>query len=283
MLSAFCFLFVVEWILDKKYYICKVFETEIKRYDELVAEYQEKIVLPMGKKAFREYSEILFSCHSCGIEGSSFSVDDTRCLFEEQLGYHPVGKSLLECQEMADHFAAYEWMHNYLDHPFDVELLKTINRLVTLRTLTYKQADAVPGEFTTVDMAAGDTVFGEHEGLVAQVPRLMSSTAEMMKRGELHPMILSARFHGFFEYLHPFRDGNGRTGRLLSNFILLRHDYPELIILKEDRQEYIAALRTIRTEGTDEHLIAFFFKAATKQMENALAQKKQNSRTMFFF
>ena len=111
----------------------------------------------------------------------------------------------------------------------------------------------------------------------------MSSTAEMMKRGELHPMILSARFHGFFEYLHPFRDGNGRTGRLLSNFILLRHDYPELIIQKEDRQEYIAALRTIRTEGTDEHLIAFFFKAATKQMENALAQKKQNSRTMFFF
>lgn len=161
--------------------------------------------------------------------------------------------------------------------------MKTINRLVTLRTLTYKQADAVPGEFTTVDMAAGDTVFGEHQGLVAQVPRLMSSTAEMMKRGELHPMILSARFHGFFEYLHPFRDGNGRTGRFLSNFILLRHDYPELIIQKEDRQEYIAALRTIRMEGTDEHLIAFFFKAATKQMEYALAQKKQNSRTMFFF
>ena len=56
-----------------------------------------------------------------------------------------------------------------------------------------------------------------------------------------------------------------------------------MIIQKEDRQEYIAALRTIRMEGTDEHLIAFFFKAATKQMEYALAQKKQNSRTMFFF
>ena len=260
-----------------------MFETEIKLYEELAATYYEKIVLPMGKKEFREYSEILFSCHSCGIEGSSFSVDDTRCLFEEQLGYHPVGKSLLECQEMADHFAAYEWMHNHLDHPFDVGLLKTINRLVTLRTLTYKQADAVPGEFTTVDMAAGDTVFGEHEGLVAQVPRLMASTAEMMERGELPPMVLSARFHGFFEYLHPFRDGNGRTGRLLSNFILLRHNCPELIIQKEDRQEYITALRTIRTEGTDEHLVAFFFKAATKQMEFSLEQKMHNSRKMFFF
>ena len=59
----------------------------------------------------------------------------------------------------------------------------------------------------------------------------------------------------------------------------LRITYSE----KEDRQEYIAALRAIRMEGTDEHLIAFFFKAATKQMEYALAQKKQNSRKMFFF
>lgn len=37
-----------------------MFETEIKLYDELAAIYHEKIVLPMGKKAFREYSEILF-------------------------------------------------------------------------------------------------------------------------------------------------------------------------------------------------------------------------------
>ena len=35
-------------------------------------------------------------------------------------------------------------------------------------------------------------------------------------------MIIAARFHGFYEYLHPFRDGNGRLGRLMSNFILLK-------------------------------------------------------------
>ena len=34
-----------------------------------------------------------------------------------------MGKSLLECLEMADHFAAYEWMHSQLDHAFDVELV----------------------------------------------------------------------------------------------------------------------------------------------------------------
>jgi len=37
--------------------------------------------------------ENIFSIHSCGIEGSSFTVDDTRDLFEQGLGYYPVGKT----------------------------------------------------------------------------------------------------------------------------------------------------------------------------------------------
>ena len=104
-----------------------------------------------------------------------------------------------------------------------------------------------------------------------------------MKEGTAHPMVLSARFHGFFEYLHPFRDGNGRTGRLLSNFILLQYHLPELVILKDERQQYINALKAKRTEGTDEFLIIFFFQAAIKQLQDALDQKKQGSKTMFFF
>lgn len=260
-----------------------MFEQEITRYDQLAKEYLERVAKPMGDLEFRKHSEIIFSCHSCGIEGSSFSVDDTRALFEQGLGYHPVGKSLLECQEMADHFKAYEWMHSHLDHPFDVTLMKTINRLVTLNTLPYRVPDAIPGEFTTVDMAAGDTLFGDHDKLIAQVPRLMESTATAIAEGAIHPMVLAARFHGFFEYLHPFRDGNGRTGRLLTNFILLQHHLPELIIRKDDRQQYIAALKAKRTEGTDEHLIAFFFQAAIKQMQEELDQKHSGSWPMLFF
>lgn len=99
----------------------------------------------------------------------------------------------------------------------------------------------------------------------------------------MHPMVLAARFHGFYEYLHPFRDGNGRTGRLLSNFILLHFNLPELIIRKEDRQEYIGALRQIRMENTDEYLISFFFDKAIAQMKDDMAQKRKASRTMMFF
>lgn len=260
-----------------------MFETEIHQYDATVTKYQREIEGPLGKEQARERNEILFSCHSCGIEGSSFSVDDTRALFEQGLGYMPIGKSLLECQEMSDHFRAYEWMHAHLDHPFNVELIKHINKLVTLHTLTYKVPNATPGEFTTVDMAAGDTVFGEHEKLIAQVPRLMESTAKAIHSGKVHPMVLAARFHGFYEYLHPFRDGNGRTGRLLSNFILLHFGLPELIIRKEDREEYIGALKQIRKENTDEYLIRFFLKAATWQMKREIEQKHKANRTLFIF
>lgn len=270
-------------IREKTLNLQHMFENEIKKYDATVTTFQKEVTGPLGKAQERERNEILFSCHSCGIEGSTFSVDDTRSLFEQGLGYKPVGKSLLECQEMADHFAAYEWMHAHLDHPFDVDLLKDINRLVTLHTLAYKAPDVTPGEFTNVDMAAGDTVFGEHKKLIAQVPRLMDSTAHAMTEGKVHPMVIAARFHGFYEYLHPFRDGNGRTGRLLSNFILLHAGLPEIIIRKEDREEYIGALKQIRRENTDEYLVLFFFRTAIRQMEADIQQKRRASRTLLFF
>jgi hypothetical protein len=48
--------------------------------------------------------------------------------------------------------------------------------------------------------------------------------------------------HSAFERIHPFIDGNGRTGRLLLNLILVRLGYPPAIIYKRDRARYLAAL-----------------------------------------
>jgi len=131
-------------------------------------------------------------------------------------------------------------------------------------------------------MAAGDTVFGNHEELIARVPNLMESTERAINDGQ-HPLIVAAKWHGYYEYLHPFRDGNGRTGRLLSNFILLRAGHPLLIIKLEDRSEYISALKQIRTEGSDEFLIAFFLKTAINRMKSELEQKRKNSLPTMFF
>ncbi|HLJ81099.1 MAG TPA: Fic family protein [Ktedonobacterales bacterium] len=51
-----------------------------------------------------------------------------------------------------------------------------------------------------------------------------------------------ARLHAAFERIHPFLDGNGRTGRLLTNLILIRLGYPPVIIQKRERSFYLAAL-----------------------------------------
>lgn len=52
-----------------------------------------------------------------------------------------------------------------------------------------------------------------------------------------------ARCHSQFERIHPFLDGNGRTGRLLTNLVLVRLGYPPAIIYQRDRGRYLAALR----------------------------------------
>lgn len=261
------------------------FDTEIKEYEAARQQYQTSIINQMNREEYIKYNEVLFSTHSCAIEGNSFSVDDTRELKEKGLGMIPAGKTLFEAFEMLDHFEAFEYMMQNTQHPIDEELLKEINRRVTRHTLSYHAPEAIAGEYTTTDMTAGDTVFGDHKELIARVPKLLESTEEAIVAANVHPMILAARFHGFYEYLHPFRDGNGRTGRLVSNYILLRMGHPLLIIPSENRKEYIAAPRMIRTEATDEHLIRFFFKMATRRMDEELKQKEANTKrfTTFLF
>ena len=71
-----------------------MFEKEISEYEALRQEYQQKVADRMGREQWMEYNEILFSAHSCAIEGNSFTVDDTRILREQGMAMVPVGRSL---------------------------------------------------------------------------------------------------------------------------------------------------------------------------------------------
>ncbi|HLC32145.1 MAG TPA: Fic family protein [Candidatus Nanoarchaeia archaeon] len=61
-------------------------------------------------------------------------------------------------------------------------------------------------------------------------------------KDKMHPLRLAAEFHAKFERIHPFDDGNGRTGRIFLNAILLEHKYPPLIIRKTARIKYFSSL-----------------------------------------
>jgi Fic family protein len=57
-----------------------------------------------------------------------------------------------------------------------------------------------------------------------------------------HPIILASKFHQRFEKIHPFSDGDGRVGRLIFNWMLLKNNYGPIIFRNKNRQAYFSAL-----------------------------------------
>lgn len=69
-------------------------------------------------------------------------------------------------------------------------------------------------------MCAGDTQFGDYENLISRVPLLLEQVEVALASGRWLPMEAAAIFLGHFEWLHLYRDGNSRLGKLLYNKIL---------------------------------------------------------------
>jgi hypothetical protein len=67
--------------------------------------------------------------------------------------------------------------------------------------------------------------------------------AAWLSTSERHVIEDFADLHAAFERIHPFRDGNGRVGRLVLNLLLVRHGYPPAVIYKSDRDRYLSSLR----------------------------------------
>lgn len=80
--------------------------------------------------------------------------------------------------------------------------------------------------------------------------------------GGPHTIEEFAELHAEFERIHPFNDGNGRTGRLVLNLLLVRHGYPPAVINKKDRNRYLDGLR--RADEGDPGLLGEVLARAVK-------------------
>jgi len=79
-----------------------------------------------------------------------------------------------------------------------------------------------------------------------ETPALMGDLLEWFNKeehsGKYTPAQLSALFHYRYIRIHPFEDGNGRIARLLVNYILMRQNYPKVVVLSRKKQSYLKAL-----------------------------------------
>lgn len=85
--------------------------------------------------------------------------------------------------------------------------------------------------------------FASPEETPAKMRDLIEWYRQKTEDGTIHALLLAVEFHYRFIRIHPFDDGNGRTARILMNFILMQHGYPPVIIKTEDKENYFAALR----------------------------------------
>ena len=86
-----------------------------------------------------------------------------------------------------------------------------------------------------------------------------------------HPLVAAAEFHFRFEAIHPFIDGNGRTGRLLANFILMRSGYLPVSIKYENRHTYYDAFSAYHKDGDILPMLGIFAECERQRLSDCLS------------
>ena len=194
--------------------------------------------------------------HSTAIEGNTLVLKQVERLLEE--GRAVGSKELREYMEVRGYADAADWVYrqainpNGLAHPVEVLTLAEVRRVH--HTAMSPVWQVAPHPSATSREAPGS--FREHEihafpgGMTPVswplVPSEMTTWVDRVNALDVTDAIFPealASVHCRFEQIHPFLDGNGRTGRLILNLVLVRLGYPPAIIYKRDRARYLQALR----------------------------------------
>lgn len=212
----------------------------IKRLDESLKELNKHRPLkPSVLNKLREQLSIEMTFNSNGIEGNRLTLKETLLVLKEGIAIK--GKNLKEHLEAKNHEEAMHFLFEIVDSK--VKLTLSHNLIRQLHQLVVKDTEGkIAGTYRTTDVQILGSKHKPPPGYQVQTQmgqfiKWLASNSE-----KHHPVIFSALAHHRFVAIHPFEDGNGRTGRLLMNLLLMRKGYPIAIILKNDRAKYYHAL-----------------------------------------
>ena len=197
---------------------------------------------------YEKFCMISIVYHSSKIEGCSLSETDTKVLLENNITAH--GKPLTDHLMVKDHFEAFLRIKQYAAEKrrLSVDFIREINALVMKSTGAMTNTisgsfDTSKGDLRLAQVYVDKKYFPDFQ----KVPRLLEDLVRNVNR-RIDRVVgdeiikLSADIHYNFVNIHPFGDGNGRTARLLMNFIQMYHNEPLIKIFTEDRAEYIDSL-----------------------------------------
>ncbi|RKP48303.1 Fic family protein [Trinickia fusca] len=192
--------------------------------------------------SLREKLMLEWTYHSNAIEGNTLTLRETKVVLE---GITVGGKSIREHFEATNHRDAILYVEEIVSrHETLTEWqVRNLHSLV-LKSIDSEQAGRYRQE--NVVIAGASTTPPDFVHLPAEMVALIDWYGQA---GAMHPVERAAELHTRFVKIHPFVDGNGRTGRLLLNFELMKEGYPPAIIRKEDRLAYYDALDVACVNG----------------------------------
>jgi len=239
-------------------------ETVYRRLDAAIDELARLGGLPAPKQSDAIWADIwhLETHHSTALEGNTLVLREVAQLLDE--GRAVGAKPLKEYMEVRGYAEAASWVYGQALEPdgwSDGELVSR-NEVRRVHMMAMTPVWGVEPHPEATDRE-GPGNFREHDihpfggGMVppawADVPADIDEWVQQVvafgrqvrtgsaPRAPLPEEI--ARLHNHFERIHPFLDGNGRTGRLLMNLVLVRLGHPPVIIFKRQRDSYLSALQ----------------------------------------
>lgn len=214
--------------------------------------------------------------HSNAIEGNRLTLKETMLVLRE--GVTIKGKNFQEHLEAKNHEEAMNFLFEFVDAKKRLTLSHHLIR--QLHQLVVKDTEAkIAGSYRTTDVQILGSMHRPPPGY--QIQARMTEFLKWLNLNQIkyHPVEYAALAHHQFVAIHPFEDGNGRTGRLLMNLILMRKGYPIGIILKNDRIKYYKALDAA-DHGHPQTLMRIIAQAVERSLDIYLkAVTKSSSKT----